>query len=104
MLLYELLDTLEPFKEYRIKSTQSPYHYVPFDLLRIAQGYSWNGKYGWLYYAYSVSDVGIPLTPQNKNIQTEMNTSGQAYTIVYKRWKCLINKIKEDYENIEVEL
>ncbi|MBQ1550724.1 MAG: hypothetical protein IIZ67_01355 [Bacilli bacterium] len=104
MLLYDLLDTLEPFKEYKIKSVQRMYHFVPFNLLRITQGYSWNGKYGWLYYAYSVLDLGIPATPQNKNIHAEMNSSGQAYTIVYKRWKCLINKIKEDFKNIEVEL
>lgn len=104
MLLYDLLDTLEPFKIYKIKPIEGLYHYTQFDLLKITQGYSWNMKYGWLYYAYSVLDVGIPSSPQDNNRDSQMNTSGLAYTIVYKRWKCLINKIKCDFENIECKL
>lgn len=100
MLLYDLLDTLEPFKEVTIESVNSS----RWDEINISIGQNYKGKFGWCYYCYSVFDVYRCSTPQDNSRHSERNTSGLAYTIVYKRWKCLINKIKCDFENIECKL
>ena len=100
MLLYDLLDTLEPFKEVTIKSVNSDI----FDSINISIGQDYKGNFGWCYFANSMYSVHCCLTSQDNNKHSERNTDGSAYTIVYKRWKCLINKIKEDFKNIEVKL
>ena len=100
MKLYDLLDTLEPFKEVTIQSVDTD----RFDTINISIGQSYKGEFGWCYFAYSVLDVYRCSTPQNNSMHSERNTSGLAYTVVYKRWKCLMNKIKEDFKNVDVEL
>lgn len=103
MLLYDLLDTLEPFKCATIDVKDRNYIYL--DRLFIAKGESWNGKKkGWTFYADSILDVHVCHTPQDNSRHSERNTSGEAYTVVFKRWKCLINRIKKEYKNVEVEL
>lgn len=98
MILYDLLDTLEPFKEVIIESVNSD----RFDTINISIGQDYKGNFGWCYFAHSVYDVHCCSTPQDNSRHSERNTHGAAYTIVYKRWKCLMNKIKEDFENVEV--
>lgn len=102
MKLYDLLDSLEPFKPVRIHSVNM--NYYKFDWIAIYKGCSWNNKYGWTFCVSSPLDVHVPHTPQDRSRHSLTNTSGEAYTIVYKRWKCLIKRIKEEYENVEVEL
>lgn len=102
MKLYDLLDSLEPFKPARIHSTDM--NYLGFRWITICKGISWNNKYGWTFYVSSPLDVLLSHTPQDRSRHSLMNTSGEAYTIVYKRWKCLIKRIKEECENVEVEL
>ena len=103
MLLYDLLDTLEPYKRADIYVKDINYLYL--DRLLIAKGESWNGKKkGWTFYASSVLDVHVCHTPQDNSRKSERNTSGEAYTVVYKRWGCLIKRIKQEYKNVEVEL
>jgi len=100
MLLYDLLDTLEPFREVTIESVNSD----RWDKINISIGQDYKGNFGWCYYCYSVLDVYRCSTPQDNSRHSERNTSGLAYTVVYKRWKCLINKIKCDFKNIECKL
>lgn len=103
MKLYDLLDTLEPYKRADIYVKDINYLYL--DHLLIAKGESWNGKKkGWCFYASSSLDIHVCHTPQDRSRNSERNTSGEAYTVVYKRWKCLIKRIKEEYKNVEVEL
>ena len=103
MLLYDLLDIILPYRSYKIRSTNI--NYYKFSIIHICQGFNWDHKkYGWTFYVHSSSDVHIPHSPQDRSIHSERNTSGEAYTIVYKRWRCLIKRIKEEYENVDVEL
>ena len=100
MMLYDLLDTLEPFKEVTIESVNSD----RWDTMNIAIGQDYKGNFGWCYFVHSHLDVHVCSTPQDNSRYSERNTDGSAYTIVYKRWKCLMNKIKEDYKDTEVKL
>ena len=102
MKLYDLLDSLEPFKPVRIY--RANINYWKFSRITICKGVSWNNKYGWTFYVSSPLDVHVPHTPQDRSKHSLMNSSGEAYTVVYKRWKCLIKRIKEECENVEVEL
>ena len=103
MLLYDLLDSLKPFKRVIIEVTDINYIYL--DRLLIAEGVSWNGKKeGWTFYADSILDVHVCHTPQDNSRHSERNTSGEAYTVVFQRWKCLINRIKKEYKNVEAKI
>lgn len=98
MKLYELLDTLKPYEEIKIRLHQGN----TMSIL-IATGFNWKNCLGWTYFATSAFDVHNVFMPQNENIHTITNTSGQAYPLVYKRWSSLIKRIKKDFKNIEAE-